>query len=61
VGTITSSTVSPMLGAAPIALAMVRIAEAAAGTVVLVHADGIEAEAEVGPLRFVGPAAGASR
>lgn len=61
VGAVTSSTISPMLGAAPIALATVRIAEASAGTVLLVHADGVEAEAEVGPLRFVGPATGASR
>jgi folate-binding protein YgfZ len=61
VGTVTSSTISPMLGAAPIAMAMVRTAESAPGTVVVVHADGGEAEAEIGTLRFVGPPAGAAR
>lgn len=52
VGVVTSSTVSPMLGAAPIAFAMIRTAQAEPGTTVLVGAEGATVEAAVGALRF---------
>jgi folate-binding protein YgfZ len=52
VGTITSSTLSPMLGAAPIAFAMIKTAAAAPGQRVIVAADNQQAEAIIGPLRF---------
>jgi folate-binding protein YgfZ len=51
IGAVTSSTLAPMLGAAPIAFAMVRTAFAAPGTTVLVNAEGKQCEAAVGPLR----------
>jgi folate-binding protein YgfZ len=47
VGVVTSSTVSPMLGAASICFAMLRDAETAPGTEVLVQAEGRKAEAVV--------------
>jgi folate-binding protein YgfZ len=52
IGTVTSSTLSPMLGSAAIAFAMIRAARATPGTIVLVNAEGEQAEACVGPLRF---------
>lgn len=52
VGVVTSSTLSPMLGAAPVAFAMVRSSHAATGTRVLVHAEGAPFIATVQPLRF---------
>ncbi len=55
IGVVTSSTLSPMLGRAPVAFAMVRSAFAAPGTTVLASAEGEMAEAVVGPLRFHPP------
>jgi folate-binding protein YgfZ len=57
VGVITSSTISPMLGGAPIAFAMLRTAEAEEGAKVLVSAEGEHVEAEVGGLRMWQPTA----
>jgi folate-binding protein YgfZ len=55
VGAVTSSTLSPMLGAVSIALATVRTAHAAPGTILAVNAEGMTARAVVQPtLRFVG-------
>ncbi|MFO0826937.1 MAG: glycine cleavage T C-terminal barrel domain-containing protein [Phycisphaerales bacterium] len=51
IGAVTSSTLAPMLGAAPIAFAMIRTASAAPGTIVLVNAEGEQCEASVAPLR----------
>ena len=57
VGTVTSSTISPMLGASCVAFAMVKTAHAEPGTVLLVPAEGGRATATVQPqLRFL-PAA----
>lgn len=53
IGAVTSSTVSPMLGAAGIGFAMLRSAHAAIGTTVRVPGDGVLATAEVAPLRFL--------
>ena len=54
VGTVTSSTLSPMLGAVSVALATVRTAHAAPGTVLAVNAEGMTVRAVVQPsLRFV--------
>lgn len=61
VGQVTSSTPSPMLGAAPIAFAMVRSSHADDGTEVLVNAEGEQVVATVVPLRFVAAAAGEVR
>jgi len=58
VGAVTSSTLSPMLGAAPIAMAMVRSAHATVGQRLLVFGDGARAFATVGPLRAWGAADG---
>lgn len=58
IGAVTSSTLAPMLGAAPIALAMVRTAFAAPGTAVLVNAEGEQCEATIGPLRSWPPETG---
>lgn len=52
IGTVTSSTLSPMLGATPIAFAMIKTAQAAPGNMVMVTGDGRESEAVVGLLRF---------
>jgi folate-binding protein YgfZ len=49
IGTVTSSTYSPMLGAAPIALAQVRTAHAEAGTMLHVDAGAGRAAFEVQP------------
>jgi folate-binding protein YgfZ len=54
VGTVTSSTLSPMLGASSVAFAMVRTAHAGPGTVLGVPAEGARANATVQPrLRFL--------
>lgn len=54
VGTVTSSTLSPMLGASCVAFAMVRSAHAEPGTVLGVPAEGVRATATVQPrLRFL--------
>ena len=55
VGVVTSSTLSPMLGAAPIAFAMIKTSHAALGSTVLVNAEGDQTEAVVGDLRFWPP------
>ncbi len=52
IGEITSSTPSPMLGAAPIAFTIIRSKFAEPGTQVLVNAEGTQATATVHPLRF---------
>ena len=60
VGTITSSTISPMLGASCVAFAMVKTAHAEPGTVLAVPAEGSRATATVQPtLRFL-PQGGAA-
>jgi len=51
-GIITSSTLSPMLGSAPIAFAMVKTKHAEAGAELLVNAEGEQVEAAVHGLRF---------
>jgi folate-binding protein YgfZ len=51
VGTVTSSTLAPMLGAVPIAFAMIRTASAAPGTTLLVNAEGSQCPAVVAALR----------
>lgn len=56
VGVVTSSTLSPMLGAVSIALATVRTAHAVPGSVLAVNAEGMTVRAVVQPgLRFVEP------
>ena len=55
IGIVTSSTLSPMLGAAPIAFAMLKTACAAAGAAVLVNAEGEQVKATVESLRFWSP------
>jgi folate-binding protein YgfZ len=52
IGRVTSSTLSPMLGAVPVAFAMIKSATAAPGTTVLVNAEGEQAEAVISGLRF---------
>ncbi len=52
VGVVTSSTLSPMLGSAPIAFAMLRSQAGAVGTTVQLEAEGEQTEAVVGALRF---------
>ncbi|MCC5823287.1 MAG: hypothetical protein LAT64_08280 [Phycisphaerales bacterium] len=53
VGVVTSSTIAPMLGAAAVCFAMLRDAETAPGTDLLVQAEGVKAPATVQPtLRF---------
>ena len=54
VGVVTSSGLAPMLGAAPIAFAMIAVSSYAEGTRVLVNAEGEQAPARVGSLRFLG-------
>jgi len=58
IGTITSSTLSPMLGAAPIALAMIRTKHAELGRKLLVFGGGARAIATVAPLRAWGATTG---
>ncbi len=55
IGVVTSSTLSPMLGAAPVAFALIKIAHAEPGTTVLVNAEGDQTEATIAPLRFYPP------
>lgn len=51
IGGVTSSTLSPMLGAAPIAFAMAKTAFVEGRSTVLVNAEGEQCEARVSPLR----------
>ena len=61
VGTVTSSTLAPMLGASCVAFAMIRSAHAEPGTQLLVPAEGGRASAAVQPtLRFLPEPKGAS-
>lgn len=53
VGVVTSSGLAPMLGAVPIAFAMVSSSSYADGTRVMVNAEGEQAAAVVGALRFL--------
>lgn len=53
IGIVTSSTLSPMLGAAPVAFAMLRTRNVSPGTTVLVNAEGEQVEATVGELCFL--------
>jgi folate-binding protein YgfZ len=53
VGVVTSSGLAPMLGAAPVAFAMVSSSSYAQGTRVLVNAEGEQAAATVAPLAFL--------
>ncbi|MDY7110621.1 MAG: aminomethyltransferase family protein [Planctomycetota bacterium] len=55
VGVVTSSTISPMLGAPPVAFAMIAGESAREGATLLVGAEGELADAIVGPLRFWSP------
>lgn len=52
IGVVTSSTLSPMLGAAPIAFAMLKSAKAAKGATVLVNAEGAQGQATIQDRRF---------
>ena len=52
IGVVTSSTLSPMLGAAPIAFAMIKSAHADVGREVIVNAEGAQSKAAVSPLSF---------
>lgn len=56
IGVITSSTLSPMLGAQPVALAMVKTKQLEGLDRVIVAGEGETVEAEVGPLQFWPPA-----
>jgi folate-binding protein YgfZ len=56
IGVVTSSSLSPMLGAKPIAFAMIKTSHAGPGTLVLVNAEGAQSKATVSPLRFWPPA-----
>ena len=53
IGAVTSSTLSPMLGATPIAFAMVRTAYTELGSSVRVNAEGEQVSATIAPLRFL--------
>jgi folate-binding protein YgfZ len=61
VGVVTSSALSPMLGAAPIGLATVRMAHAAAGTVLVSDAEGELVEITLQPALCTLPGAKAAR
>jgi folate-binding protein YgfZ len=52
IGVVTSSTISPMCSAQPIAFAMLRTQHTAPGSAVIVHAEGEEARAEAHALTF---------
>jgi folate-binding protein YgfZ len=52
IGVVTSSTLSPMLGAAAIAFAIIKSDHAEPGRTVRVNAEGVQVDARVGPLRF---------
>jgi tRNA-modifying protein YgfZ len=56
VGVVTSSGLAPMLGAVPVAFAMLSLSAYAEGTRVLVNAEGEQVPAVVTPLRFLEPA-----
>jgi folate-binding protein YgfZ len=61
IGVITSSTLSPMLSASPIAFGMIKAAFAQPGAILLVNAEGEQASARIGPLQFwSAPRSGAS-
>ncbi len=60
IGVVTSSTLSPMLGAAPVALAMIKSSHAEPGTSVHVDAEGELAPATVSERPFYRPAHGAA-
>jgi len=53
VGVVTSSGIAPMLGAAPVAFAMIAASSYAIGTKVMVNAEGAQAPATVVPLAFL--------
>ncbi len=53
VGVVTSSTISPLLGAEPVAFAMIRSSHATPGTTLVVNAEGEQSDAVVGGLRFM--------
>ncbi|MFN5496026.1 MAG: YgfZ/GcvT domain-containing protein [bacterium] len=53
VGVVTSSGLAPMLGAVPVAFAMLSSSSYADGTRVLVNAEGAQAPATVGSMRFL--------
>ena len=53
IGAVTSSTLSPMLGAMPIAFAMIRTAHSQGGTKLLVNAEAAQVSATVGPLNML--------
>ncbi len=53
VGVVTSSALAPMLGAVPVAFAMIASSSYADGTTVLVNAEGAQATATVGSLSFL--------
>ena len=55
VGVVTSSTLSPLLGARPVAFAMLKNDHAGDGSTVRVGAEGDPVDAAVGPLRFWAP------
>lgn len=57
VGVVTSSGIAPMLGAVPVAFAMIASSAYADGTKVLVNAEGSQAPATVGGLDFLSRAA----
>jgi folate-binding protein YgfZ len=57
VGVVTSSGIAPMLGAAPVAFAMIASSSYAEDTKVLVNAEGAQAPATVGGLDFLSRAA----
>lgn len=52
IGAVTSATPSPMLGSTVVAFAMIRESKSAAGTPVIVNAEGRQVEAQVHELRF---------
>jgi folate-binding protein YgfZ len=56
VGVVTSSGIAPMLGAAPVAFAMIAASSYAIGTKVMVNAEGAQAPATVAPLAFLSAA-----
>jgi folate-binding protein YgfZ len=59
VGVVTSSGLAPMLGAVPVAFAMIDSSAYAEGTRVLVNAEGSQAAAVVAPLAFLASATAA--
>ncbi len=61
IGVITSSTLSPMLGAAPIAFGRIKTDCATEGARVLVAAEGEQAQATVRGLRFWAPTSTSGR